>query len=210
MGGTTPTLALPYPVAADTADVPRDIKALADKLDASILVPGCPIVSALPGSPVDGQQVILRPIEGQAWHCIYNADSPNAQKWEVAGGTSMFYANATAEAIPTGAAWKGLTTPAKIDVPVLGVYEVDMTMAVQATAGAPGNAVMGIGSVAVPTPTTLRSQAHYIAGLTQQVQISMNAEFGLGPPDSFQIVIHPATMTLTAVTRTLRARPVRL
>jgi len=29
----TPNLALPYPVGSDTADVPRDIKALADKLD---------------------------------------------------------------------------------------------------------------------------------------------------------------------------------
>lgn len=29
----TPTLALPYPVAADTADVPRDVKALADRLE---------------------------------------------------------------------------------------------------------------------------------------------------------------------------------
>ena len=31
---TTPNLALPYPEAADTSDVPRDIKALADKIDA--------------------------------------------------------------------------------------------------------------------------------------------------------------------------------
>jgi hypothetical protein len=31
---TTPNLALPYPELTDTADVPRDIKALADKLDA--------------------------------------------------------------------------------------------------------------------------------------------------------------------------------
>jgi microcystin-dependent protein len=31
---TTPNLALPYPESTDTADVPRDVKALADKLDA--------------------------------------------------------------------------------------------------------------------------------------------------------------------------------
>lgn len=36
---TTPTLALPYPVSADTADVPRDIKALADALDALAIAP---------------------------------------------------------------------------------------------------------------------------------------------------------------------------
>jgi microcystin-dependent protein len=37
----TPTLQLPYPVSADTADVPRDVKALADSIDGlSILGPG--------------------------------------------------------------------------------------------------------------------------------------------------------------------------
>jgi microcystin-dependent protein len=33
MSGTTPNLALPYPTSTDTADVPRDIKALADRID---------------------------------------------------------------------------------------------------------------------------------------------------------------------------------
>jgi hypothetical protein len=53
MAGSTATLALPYPVAADSADVPRDIKALADKLEASVLVPGIKLVTVLPGSPED-------------------------------------------------------------------------------------------------------------------------------------------------------------
>src|SRR3954465_5281572 len=33
MAGTTTRLQLPYPVAADNVDVPRDVKALTDKLD---------------------------------------------------------------------------------------------------------------------------------------------------------------------------------
>lgn len=37
--GTTPTLALPYPELSDTADIPRDLKALADALDAQSLAP---------------------------------------------------------------------------------------------------------------------------------------------------------------------------
>ena len=32
--GSTPNLALPYPELSDNADVPQDIRALADKLDA--------------------------------------------------------------------------------------------------------------------------------------------------------------------------------
>jgi microcystin-dependent protein len=33
MGGTTPSFALPYPAATDPADVPKDVKALADRLE---------------------------------------------------------------------------------------------------------------------------------------------------------------------------------
>jgi hypothetical protein len=210
MAGSTATLALPYPVAADSADVPRDIKALADKLEASVLVPGIKLVTVLPGSPVDGQQVIFRPVEGQAWHCIYNADSPNAQKWEVCGGTSLFYASGTSEAIPAGAAWKGLTTPAKVDVPVTGVYEADMNVAATATAGGPANLSGGIATVATPTPAAQRGQSIYVATTGQVGQVSMGAEIALNAGDVLQIVVHPGTMTMTVNTRTLRARPVRL
>src|SRR5215469_16888224 len=34
MAGTTPNFSLPYPQEADNADVPKDIKALADRLEA--------------------------------------------------------------------------------------------------------------------------------------------------------------------------------
>jgi microcystin-dependent protein len=40
--GSTPKLALPYPVSADTVDVPRDILALATKLD-NLLVPSADV-----------------------------------------------------------------------------------------------------------------------------------------------------------------------
>jgi microcystin-dependent protein len=36
MPGTTPKLALPYPIPNDIVDVPRDVKALADKVDATV------------------------------------------------------------------------------------------------------------------------------------------------------------------------------
>jgi hypothetical protein len=36
---TTPNYALPYPVATDTADVPRDIQALATRLDDRTVIP---------------------------------------------------------------------------------------------------------------------------------------------------------------------------
>lgn len=52
--GTTPTLELPYPELDDTADVPRDIKALADAVDAQSLLPAG-VIQMWPGTtPPDG------------------------------------------------------------------------------------------------------------------------------------------------------------
>lgn len=41
MASTTPGAALPYPTLPDTPDVPRDVKALADAVDALLGVPSC-------------------------------------------------------------------------------------------------------------------------------------------------------------------------
>lgn len=77
----TPNYALPYPQLSDTADVPRDIQALAVKLDA---MPGLapdtavPLVSVLPATPVDGQEVyfLANATDGVVWHL----------RWRTAGG----------------------------------------------------------------------------------------------------------------------------
>jgi microcystin-dependent protein len=60
---TTPTLQLPYPEAADSADVPRDVKALADALDALGIGPAG-VIQMWPGTAApqgfylcNGQQV---------------------------------------------------------------------------------------------------------------------------------------------------------
>lgn len=56
MPGTTPRLALPYPVPDDTVDVPRDVKALADKIDTLPEVGIAPygaLVLTAPASPTD-------------------------------------------------------------------------------------------------------------------------------------------------------------
>jgi hypothetical protein len=60
MTATTPKLALPYPVPADTADIPRDIKALAEKLDPLVATVGqvgmtklAEVVLASPAATID-------------------------------------------------------------------------------------------------------------------------------------------------------------
>jgi len=119
--GTTPVLALPYPIPDDSVDVPRDILALATKLDGySSLRP--PATGALPGSPVDGQEIYLQP-PGQPWHwhLRYNA---TAGKWMHLGGGPKLYAVYIGDKQATAASgWT--TTGVKITLPFKGLWNVE-------------------------------------------------------------------------------------
>jgi hypothetical protein len=128
MPANTPNLALPYPVPADAVDVPRDMQALATKLDGiSALVP--PVVTSLPGSPVDGQEVYYKvafnPPDYVTWHLRYESSSPLGEKWMFLGGPPLIVDEVT-EIQPsgTGTTWQP-TTPSLAFVPY-GVYRVEV------------------------------------------------------------------------------------
>jgi hypothetical protein len=56
-----------------------------------------PLVTALPGSPVDGQEIFFDAGGGVIWHFRYNAGSASTLKWEFVGGSAMFSAVAAQE-----------------------------------------------------------------------------------------------------------------
>ena len=130
MPATTPTLALPYPVPDDTVDVPRDVKALADKLDAmSSLRPA--LVSALPGSPVDAQEVYFAAdaTNGLIWHLRYRAAAAGSYKWEFLGGPPLFAQvnvgpPGTYEATNTAGYGELATSGPTLTLPLAGDYMV--------------------------------------------------------------------------------------
>jgi hypothetical protein len=93
--GSTPLLGLPYPLQDDDVDVPTDIQALAEEVEKEL---GYAEVTSLPGSPVDGDKIILTnpataPAEsgrfrlqrkGGVW--VYNGGTPAwCQKDAIAG-----------------------------------------------------------------------------------------------------------------------------
>jgi hypothetical protein len=90
----TPVLSLPYPTSVDTADVPRDVKALAERTEASLAVP---VVSVLPTTGLyDGRTVdylhaqepgVNDPAGTGAWRLRYDASIADAYKWRFVGGT---------------------------------------------------------------------------------------------------------------------------
>jgi hypothetical protein len=121
----TPVFALPYPSLSDTADVPRDIQALAVRLDGLSLVP--PVVTALPGSPVDGQEIYYQAdaAAGIYWHLRYRAGATGAYKWEFVGGSPLTDEWLASEGSGVSAnAWGGISAnDPLVTVPLAGDYD---------------------------------------------------------------------------------------
>jgi hypothetical protein len=105
---TTPIYALPYPAAADPADVPLDMQELADQV-AKVL--GGALSATPPATPIEGQLWAMSPAAGVVWLFRYNAGSPSAYKWEFIGGPGLYiydatdraFANTTLGDLPGGA-----------------------------------------------------------------------------------------------------------
>lgn len=177
MPAATARLQLPYPIPDDTVDVPRDVQALAAKLDPSTSVylqgtaaarpaagvsgrlyfatdtgavsydtgtawinvstpssSGVPLVTSLPSSPVDGQEVYYQNAAmaatangGSVWHLRYRAGSASIYKWECVGGTPFVTANVNdANTAGAGSSWSAQLTDGTgivgIDIPLAGDY----------------------------------------------------------------------------------------
>lgn len=122
----TPVFALPYPTLSDTADVPRDIQALATRLDALALVPA--VVSALPGSPFDGQEVYYAadPANGVYWHLRYRSGATGSYKWEFVGGPPLAAESIALTSLTAAAAgiWGAMAAPISITLPLGGDYDL--------------------------------------------------------------------------------------
>jgi hypothetical protein len=156
---TTPNLALPYPVPTDTADVPRDIKALADRLD---LVTGG-AGAGLPASPVDGQQCfyVADATLGIVWQLRYRAASASAYKWEVVGGLPLYSEVAVAENTVSTVYTNLATVGPQVTVPLAGDYDVLLGGQLASSTAAGTNASMSyaIGATAAVDADRIRTSA---------------------------------------------------
>jgi hypothetical protein len=127
--GSTPILALPYPVTGDSADVPRDIKALADQLDGLVHpVVNPPLVTSLPGVPADGQEVYYRTPVGATWHLRYDAGLHTADGygWTVLGAPALSSETAgaaTRASTGYGDLSDGPNLP-QLTLPLPGLYDI--------------------------------------------------------------------------------------
>jgi hypothetical protein len=136
MSGATARLQLPYPTGGDTPDVPRDVLALATRLETVIE----PTSLALPAAPVDGQVAYLALAGGGAWAFRWNAGSASAYKWEFCGGPPL-YADQSAAlniASSTASVWVDDAGQPALTVPRAGEFVVQLgaTFSVTSAGGA--------------------------------------------------------------------------
>jgi hypothetical protein len=162
----TPLNDLPYPVLSDTPDVPRDIQALAVKLD-GILSFKPPIVTTLPASPVDSQEVyfVADAATRAIWHLRYNAGSASSYKWEFLGGAPQ-YGSFLASQNGTAGAW----TAAEPSIAV----------------ARPGDYLFTFSATAIPTVTGIIGCCLYVGGIqavTEAVLTCAAGEQFLGRAD---------------------------
>ena len=123
--GQTAIFQLPYPELTDPADVPTDVRELAEAVETKL---GAALATSLPGSPVDGQEIYYQnaamATAGVVWHLRYRAGAAGSYKWEVVGGPPLF-SEIVATENTTSTTFVALTTPGpQITLPLAGDYIV--------------------------------------------------------------------------------------
>lgn len=153
--GTTTIHHLPYPELAEPADVPADIRELADAVDP--LLPQ--LVATLPASPADGAEVyyVANAAAGVVWHLRYRAAATGSFKWEFVGGSGL------QSYVPT----LGTTTVATygdlasagptVTLPLAGEYEIQHMV----TAAASGAGISALQSIAIGAAAAVDADALY-------------------------------------------------
>lgn len=128
MPANTPRLTLPFPIPDDTVDVPRDVKALADTLDALTSI-NPPLVTTLPPNPNDGDEIAFD--VGPMWSFRYNAATG---EWDFIGGSPIIAGIGALESYSAVGVWHDLATPGpQITVPLTGNYEIEYWAEVSTT-----------------------------------------------------------------------------
>lgn len=120
---TTAINALRYPSAANNgADFATGIANLAADIDPRLPA----LVTALPGSPVDKQEVYYQSVAmaaaGVAWHLRYRSGASGSYKWEYVGGAPWINEVSTQEATSSASFVDLATSGPTITAPLAGEY----------------------------------------------------------------------------------------
>jgi hypothetical protein len=226
---TTPVLLLPFPADTDPADVPTDLQDLAERveavrgapnglaaLDAAGKLPSgqrgvVPLVTALPATPADGDEVILCDNAGlpaYSWRLRWNATDG---RWQFVGGTGYRNAVAASETTNTIGSYVNLATLGpRVTIPRAGDYTARFGCTViDSAADSQINIGLGIGDWSGAPLAEARghiSAANYHLTITSEAQLNGLAA-GAELRAKYQ---HAIAGTLTVLNRFLTVSPTRL
>lgn len=96
------------------------------------------IVTSLPGSPTDGEEVYVQTAAMATANIMWHAKYRTAiGKWEVLGNTSLYSGGASLDVAPGGdGVWTELSTAnASLTIPVAGLYDVHFGASAQENVG---------------------------------------------------------------------------
>ena len=104
-----------------------------------------PLVSSLPASPVDGQEIyyLADATNGVIWHLRYRASSASIYKWEYIGGSALHAQSSGGSSTSSGTFSDGSDVCA-LTVPLAGQYDVE-DFGCQAIFAANANTGCGLG-----------------------------------------------------------------
>lgn len=174
-------------------------------------VPPTDIVSALPGSPFDGQEIYYQnaamATAGTVWHLRYRSGG-GTYKWEFLGGPPIIATNGTAGTVSSSGTAVAFTNTPTITVPLLGDYWVTGSGDVSTSnISFQGNTQVGNGTAFAPTQRI----AHASTGVNWPFSNGgLMAAAAAATTLSLYGFSNGGASTLTANTKTISLLPIRL
>lgn len=173
-------------------------------------VPPMDIVSALPGSPFDGQEIYYQnatmATAGTVWHFRYRAGG-GTYKWEYLGGGELNAVNTTSGTAASTTAVAFTNTPT-ITVPLAGDYFVQAN----GDWGTSNNALQSNVQIGNGTVFTNTVRHAFSASSTNNIFSAQGLLPGIAAASTISLYgfTNGGTATLTAHTKTITMRPIRV
>jgi hypothetical protein len=186
-----------------------------EPMPAMVPAPGASgsLVSVLPSSPVDGQEVYFQNAamvtDGLIWHLRYRSAAPGSYKWEFIGGSPLYVVRQQRESTGTSQAWADIVPPGpELTIPLAGDYMVEFG-AESETNAASMILQMGIinASTGNPSGDNVIDMRSIVGKVTTSRAVRMNA-LVTGPLKARYWAMTAANCWWTQ--RWIKARPVRV
>jgi hypothetical protein len=173
---------------------------------------GVPLVTSLPSSPIDGQEIyfLADATNSIVWHLRYRAASASGYKWEFLGGLALEHTLGAQTTTTVGTVWHDLATVGPtLTVPLAGTYDVDYRARFYNPPAA-SNAQIGV-AIGAATPLDIAGATAAIAS-TQGYPMSdiVRRDYAAGNALRVRYAIAGGVGTYTYDLRHLRLTPVRV